>query len=103
MPICGEQKFLGGCSVRIAYVCQIFLLDDEWLERFGLTYKTVLRHEIGHCDGWGADHAGGWTPELGEEEWPDPLSSNQIKYSKGHRSFRFLELGKRRLEEMQNK
>jgi len=33
VPICGEQKFLGGCSVRIAYVCQIFLLDDEWLER----------------------------------------------------------------------
>jgi len=80
VPICGEQKFLGGCSVRIAYVCQIFLLDDEWLERFGLTYKTALRHEIGHCNGWGADHAGGWSPELGEEEWPDPyeLQPDQV-------------------------
>jgi len=100
-PVCGGQKFLGGCAVRIAYVCQIFLLDDEWLERFGLTYKTALRHEIGHCNGWGADHAGDWSPELGEEEWPDPYELQPDQIFEG--PFRFLELGKRRLKEMENK
>jgi hypothetical protein len=29
------------------------------LRRYGVfDYKVVLAHEIGHCNGWSADHAG---------------------------------------------
>ena len=38
--------------------CIITMLDDEGIEKAGWTPKVVLRHEIGHCNGWGADHAG---------------------------------------------
>jgi hypothetical protein len=40
-------------------VCQVYVLDDEWLDAYEHTYARTLRHEFGHCNGWGGDHAGG--------------------------------------------
>jgi hypothetical protein len=34
--------------------CIIYLADD--LEAIGLTREMVLRHEMGHCNGWSGAH-----------------------------------------------
>jgi len=100
--VCG-QRLIFGCSQRLAYVCQTYILDDKLLERFGCTFEAALRHEIGHCNGWGADHAGARSPELGEE-LPSPYKLQPDQIFEGPSIIdRFLELGKRRLKEMENK
>jgi len=42
-----------GCSMPViyanTYICEIWYINDE----------RVRRHEIGHCNGWPADHPGG--------------------------------------------
>lgn len=43
-----------GCSVLIRPdVCLIVYIDRPY---HGTLPEAVRRHEIGHCDGWGADH-----------------------------------------------
>ena len=38
--------------------CHIYIADDEILKSSGWGYGIVLRHEIGHCNSWPADHPG---------------------------------------------
>ena len=38
--------------------CIIILVDDEIMRRRGWTSGLLFRHERGHCNGWGQDHAG---------------------------------------------
>jgi hypothetical protein len=38
--------------------CRIIIADDDPLEAAGHDWLTVLRHEIGHCNGWPGDHKG---------------------------------------------
>jgi len=37
--------------------CVIVIADDDYLAAHGRTRNLVLRHEVGHCNGW-KDHAG---------------------------------------------
>jgi hypothetical protein len=39
--------------------CYIFIVSDQVLKTIGSNYALVLRHELAHCNGWPADHAGG--------------------------------------------
>ena len=40
--------------------CEIYVGTDEILKaQHGLTRSVALRHELGHCNGWGKDHASG--------------------------------------------
>jgi hypothetical protein len=40
--------------------CYIFIASDKALKAaHNMDYVTVLRHEIGHCNGWPADHKDG--------------------------------------------
>jgi hypothetical protein len=41
--------------------CLIIKLPDEKIEATGVPVWVVMRHEIGHCNKWGADHAGART------------------------------------------
>lgn len=42
-----------GCSVHVGNTCTIIIID----RRYGLASpEAVRRHELGHCNGWGADH-----------------------------------------------
>ena len=50
---CGGNRFVDG-----HLVCQIHIIIDESLHRYGMTYAKVLRHEMGHCNGWRGDHSG---------------------------------------------
>jgi len=38
--------------------CNVFILDDDDLTWFGWAdqYDFILRHEIGHCNGWPQSH-----------------------------------------------
>jgi hypothetical protein len=56
-----------GCSVRARNRdgtidksrCDVYVAPDYVLQRSGTNYEDVLRHEIGHCNGWAGNHAGG--------------------------------------------
>jgi hypothetical protein len=36
--------------------CHIFIVSDEILYRWRIKLSVLLRHEIGHCNGWPGDH-----------------------------------------------
>lgn len=38
--------------------CKIIMVADEVIKKVGYTPELVYRHEIGHCNGWPADHNG---------------------------------------------
>lgn len=37
-------------------VCHVLIIADKELQAMGHTRRAVMRHEIGHCNGWPADH-----------------------------------------------
>jgi hypothetical protein len=39
--------------------CHVYIAPDEVLNAYGFPYPSVLRHEVGHCNGWGRDHKSG--------------------------------------------
>jgi hypothetical protein len=52
-----------GCARRATlngepYTCRVWVVEDSILQPTGWTYEIVLRHEVGHCNGWPGDHAG---------------------------------------------
>jgi hypothetical protein len=49
-----------GCSFRIqgTYYCGIVKVPDEQIRDAGHDPAIFMRHEIGHCNGWGGDHKG---------------------------------------------
>ena len=36
--------------------CYLFILNDSGLRRNHIPWAFVLRHELGHCNGWSKDH-----------------------------------------------
>ena len=38
--------------------CEIFIEDEKAITARGYTRELMLRHEIGHCNGWPGDHPG---------------------------------------------
>jgi hypothetical protein len=68
-PKVENYPFALGCSYRLTGgelgVCLVIIADEETLKvgrhkNYGHTwsYNVVLRHEIGHCLGWPANHDG---------------------------------------------
>jgi len=59
---CPRAKFSMGvalaCSQKIAGTCYIFKVPDDEIKQIGFDPDIVMRHEIGHCNGWGSDHKG---------------------------------------------
>jgi hypothetical protein len=51
---CGSSRYLqSDPSVK---ACLITMASKDVIEAAGYTYEVVLRHEIGHCNGWPGDH-----------------------------------------------
>jgi len=64
---CGESA-TNVCAEGIG--CTIIHAPEDDIVRQGMTLAIVMRHEIGHCNGWPADHRGGrGIKEVEEEAW----------------------------------
>src|SRR5262249_35104795 len=58
---CGLKRVegtLAGCAWLRDGECTIIIAPESAFKKHGLTTRLVIRHEIGHCNGWGKDHAG---------------------------------------------
>ena len=38
--------------------CDIYMLNETYMREHGHNTGDLLRHEMGHCNGWAADHPG---------------------------------------------
>ena len=55
-----ESQITLACSIR-AYdgkSCLIMMVEDEAMRKRGWTTGLLLRHEMGHCNGWTQAHEG---------------------------------------------
>jgi hypothetical protein len=60
---CNNPKFNLGCSSHVGDICFVYVASDATARKFGWTPEEVMRHEIGHCNGWPGDHANARTRE----------------------------------------
>src|SRR5262249_53188499 len=59
--LCAEMpkaKTVLGSTKRYADRCEIWISDRWAYEAVGVTRNMVIRHELGHCNGWPDDHPG---------------------------------------------
>jgi hypothetical protein len=60
--LCPDFKFEWGPALACTYMqgatCRITLAAYPVITAAGYDPALVLRHEMGHCNGWGADHKG---------------------------------------------
>jgi hypothetical protein len=54
--------FLLGCARSAMDVCYILMMDDDFLNKMNYPPGIVLRHEMGHCNGWPGHHPGARRP-----------------------------------------
>jgi hypothetical protein len=52
------SPYLLACSKRNARSCVIHMVADSVMRTKGWTTGLLLRHEIGHCNGWSGKHEG---------------------------------------------
>jgi hypothetical protein len=53
------QPWTLGCAYRFnAENCLIILLADRLIREKGWSTEIMLRHELGHCNGWPGNHPG---------------------------------------------
>ena len=56
-------KGMTACMTSKDGVCKITMVSDSVLEELGIPPYLVLRHELGHCNGWPKDHPNARTIE----------------------------------------
>jgi hypothetical protein len=59
------RKWLLGCARPGTTSCQLILVRDEVIRQYGWTTELMMRHEVGHCNGWPQAHPGQrprWAP-----------------------------------------
>jgi hypothetical protein len=54
--------YLLGCARLRGEECYILMMDDAFLNKMNYPPEIVLRHEMGHCNGWPAHRPGGRLP-----------------------------------------
>jgi hypothetical protein len=77
-----DQPQLLACTLRNLNSCVIVLVNDEVMRKRSWTTGMLLRHEMGHCNGWPGDHPGEraiswptthWAPEAQRVKIPLPV------------------------------
>ena len=53
-----NQSWALGCAFVSAGSCRIVLVKEDVMKEYGWWRSVMLRHEIGHCNGWPGDHPG---------------------------------------------
>ncbi len=59
--LCPNTRGPMACTWLYSDRCVIYITSDDIVRKRRLTPEMVLRHEMGHCNGWGPDHAGART------------------------------------------
>jgi len=67
-----DNPKLLACSQRNQSSCVIVLVKDEIMRQRMWTTGMLLRHEIGHCNGWSADHEGERSISWPTSHWAHP-------------------------------
>ena len=44
--------------IRGLALCAIVKVSDDQIRAAGYDPEVFMRHELGHCNGWGSDHKG---------------------------------------------
>jgi len=57
------QRWALGCAMYSATSCHVYLVPEAVMKQYGWWREVMLRHEIGHCNGWPNDHPGARPPE----------------------------------------
>jgi hypothetical protein len=52
------QSHTLGCADRRDRWCLVYIARETDLFVYGVTINLIMRHEIGHCNGWGNEHSG---------------------------------------------
>ena len=45
-----------GCNFHVLGYCNIYVAPVEYLEKSRDTVENIVKHEIGHCNGWPWNH-----------------------------------------------
>jgi hypothetical protein len=55
---CRKPFAIGCANLYDVGGCHLYIADDDTLNSFPsvISYPAIYRHEIGHCNGWPADH-----------------------------------------------
>jgi hypothetical protein len=67
-----DNPQLLACSTHNQWSCIIVMVKDEIMRQRSWTTGMLLRHEMGHCNGWGADHAGERSISWPTSHWAHP-------------------------------
>jgi hypothetical protein len=51
-------KWALGCSTHTSWECHVYLVPESVMKKYGWWREAMLRHELGHCNGWPGDHPG---------------------------------------------
>src|SRR5262249_27477667 len=54
--VCRVGHFIQACASRHPLNCVVYMVKDEVMREYGYNTGQLLRHEIGHCNGWPNDH-----------------------------------------------
>jgi len=73
-----RNPYMLACSLQNSRSCLVIMVNDEIMRKRGWTTGLLLRHEIGHCNGWSGDHPGQrylltsthWVPEKDRVKLP---------------------------------
>jgi hypothetical protein len=78
--LCAVKKdYMLACALPGGTSCVIIMVNDEIMRTQGWTTGVLVRHEIGHCNGWPGDHGGvralpssntHWVPEAQRMKLP---------------------------------
>lgn len=64
LRLCGKERQPAtlACARRTndGERCFVHILTDDLIRRRGYTPEILMRHEIGHCNGWPGDHPNAW-------------------------------------------
>jgi hypothetical protein len=70
------------CSMHTATACLIIMVPDYVMRKAGWTTGVLLRHEIGHCNGWAGNHPGQRAITLPTTHWVPvherPIAKNVV-------------------------
>jgi len=47
-----------GCTTLTDWGCHVYLVPESVMKKYGWWKEAMMRHELGHCNGWPGDHPG---------------------------------------------